>query len=321
MAEAKKKPAAKKPAAKKAAPAKKPAPKKSAPAKNPAPKKSAPAKKKPAAKKNAKPVKKSWGKMTIAERTAFRKRYGRMIMAILSMTVLLAAAGFFRFCVAGYSFSAALCAGTAFFIGFFTFSKSRKVVRLISFLLTLVIIAACVTEAFIIKASFGSADTDCDYLIVLGAKVRSDGPSLSLNDRVEAAAEYLAKHPNTVAVVSGGQGPDEPMTEAKAMYEGLVARGIAPSRIWQEDKAASTWENLQFSLNIIEEKTGRRPETVAVVSSEYHLFRAGLFTKAAGAGFIGIPAQTSIASLKINYFLREVAGVWHYYLLGGQYHD
>ena len=95
MAEAKKKTAAKKPAAQK-----KPAAKKAAPSKKPAPKKSAPAKKKPAAKKSAKPVKKSWGQMSIAERTAFRKRNGRVILAVLSMTVLLAAAGFFKFCVA-----------------------------------------------------------------------------------------------------------------------------------------------------------------------------------------------------------------------------
>ena len=287
-----------------------------------APKKTGASKKSPPKKKSVqKPVKKSWAKMSIAERTAARGQRRRKGLALLAMALLLAAAWFFRFCVAGYSFSAVLCAAGALIIGFYTFfKKSKAVTRLFTFLLCILVAAACVTEAFIIKASFGSPEADCPYLVVLGAKVRSDGPSLSLGNRIDAAFDYLKAHPDTVAIVSGGQGPDEPMTEAQAMYDALTARGIAPDRIWLEDKAASTWENLQFSLKLIEEKTGHRPETVAVVSSEYHLFRAELFTKAAGAEFIGIPAETTIPSLKINYFLREVAGVWHYYLLGGNYH-
>ena len=288
-----------------------------------APKRSGTSQKSPAKKKKSatKPVKKSWAKMSIAERTASRGRRRRTGLAVLTMILLTAAGYFFQFCVAGYSFTAVLCVTLALIIGFYTFfKKSKAVTRLFTFLLCLVLAAACVTEAFIIKASFGSPEEDCPYLVVLGAKVRADGPSLSLGNRIDAAFRYLEAHPDTVAIVSGGQGPDEPMTEAKAMYDALTARGIAPERIWLEDKASSTWENLQFSQNLIEEKTGHRPEAVAVVSSEYHLFRAELFTKAAGAEFIGIPAETTIPSLKINYFLREVAGVWHYYLLGGQYH-
>ena len=103
------------------------------------------------------------------------------------------------------------------------------------------------------------------------------------------------------------------------MYDELVKLGIDPGRIWLEDKATSTWENLNFSLNLIQEKTGTRPEKIGVVSSEYHLFRASLFAKANEVGFVGIPAATSRLSQKINHFMREVAGVWHYLILGGQY--
>ena len=130
---------------------------------------------------------------------------------------------------------------------------------------------------------------------------------------------YLLEHPEVIAVVSGGQGADEPMTEAQCMYDALVALGISPDRIWVEDKAESTWENLNFSLDLIEEKTGTRPTEIGVLSSEYHLFRASLFAKACDVGFIGIPAKTSRASQLINHCMREVAGVWHYILLGGQY--
>ena len=105
------------------------------------------------------------------------------------------------------------------------------------------------------------------------------------------------------------------------MYDQLTIRGIEPNRLWLEDKATSTWENLHYTLDLIEEKTGIRPKTIGLVSSEYHLFRAGLFGDACGVETVGIPAETSWFSIKVNYFMREVAGVWHYLILGGQYHD
>ena len=109
------------------------------------------------------------------------------------------------------------------------------------------------------------------------------------------------------------------MTEGQAMYDELIKLGIDPDRVWVEDKATSTWENLKLSLDLIQEKTGQRPEKLGVLSSEYHLFRASLLAKACQVEFVGIPAPTSRLSQMINHFMREVAGVWHYILLGGQY--
>ena len=183
-------------------------------------------------------------------------------------------------------------------------------------------LALCaVTELLVIHASLGDTHTACPYVVVLGAKVNGTTPSLSLSDRINAAHTYLATHPDTIAILSGGQGNDEDISEAQCMYDQLTKRGIPKSQLWLEDKATSTWENIQFSLNLIEEKTGNRPETIGLLSSEYHLFRAGLFAKDCGVETIGIPAKTSWFSLKLNYFTREVAGIWHYIILGGQYHD
>lgn len=114
------------------------------------------------------------------------------------------------------------------------------------------------------------------------AKVNRVGPSVSLWDRICAAYTYLDEHPNVVAVLSGGQGTDEPITEAECMYRELVNLGIDPQRLWMEEDATSTWENLNFSLDLIEEKTGERPQKLGVLSSEYHLYRAsGLQKRAA----------------------------------------
>ena len=124
-----------------------------------------------------------------------------------------------------------------------------------------------------------------------------------------------------ICIASGGQGTDEDISEAQCIFDHLTAMGIDKSRIWLEDKSTSTWENLHFSLNLIEENTGTRPEKIGILSSEYHLFRASLFADACGVESVGIPAPTSRFSLRVNYYLREVAGVWHYLILGGQYHD
>ena len=97
----------------------------------------------------------------------------------------------------------------------------------------------------------------------------------------------------------------------------LVKHGIEDSRIWMEEEATSTWENLSYSMALIEEKTGRRPEQIGLVSSEYHLYRAGLLARAENITSYGIPARTSWVTLRINYFLREIVAVWYYTLLGG----
>ena len=101
------------------------------------------------------------------------------------------------------------------------------------------------------------------------------------------------------------------------MYNDLTARGIDPDRVWMEDRATSTRENIRFSLDLIEEKTGIRPEKIGLVSSEYHLYRAGLFAREENVTSYGIPARTTWITLRINYYLREIAAVWYYTLLGG----
>ena len=189
--------------------------------------------------------------------------------------------------------------------------------RAVTVLLIIGLLIVGVTECFIIEASFGDLREHVDYVVVLGAKVRASGPSVSLWDRIYAAESYLKTHPDAIAVVSGGRGADEPMTEGHAMYDELVKRGIDPERIWIEDRATSTQENITFALDLIEERTGTRPDTLGVLSSEYHLLRAGLMTRDCGVEFVGIPAKTSRASQLINHMMREAAAVWEYIIIGG----
>ena len=250
------------------------------------------------------------------------------IVALVAVATLGAMAFFFKFMVPGYSFTALVCLlliAVILFYAFFPllgtkFPKFTKMtVRLCTAILCIGLVIVGLTEAVIIRHSFGDPKEEVRYMVVLGAKVRSTGPSVSLWDRIYGARDYLEAQEDVIAVVSGGQGPDEPMTEARAMYDALVDLGIPPERIWLEEDATSTWENITFSLDLIEATTGTRPEKIGVLSSEYHLFRASLLAKKCGVDFVGIPAETSRFSQKVNHFMREIAGVWHYLILGGTY--
>lgn len=241
------------------------------------------------------------------------------------IALLLILTFYFKFMVPGYSFSALVCLGLSGIVLFYAVMPllgrahpglARGLTLTVSAVLALGVLAAGITEAVILRESRGDPEDQAKYVVVLGAKVRQDGPSVSLWDRIYGAYDYLAAHPGTVAVVSGGQGPDEHMTEAQSMFDELTKMGIAPDRILLEEKATSTRENIQFSLDLIEEETGVRPQKIAVVSSEYHLCRAGMITRRCGAEFVGVPAETSRFSQKVNHFLREIAGVWQLLLLG-----
>jgi uncharacterized SAM-binding protein YcdF (DUF218 family) len=338
----KKKSPQKQAAPQKAAPktaAKKPAPKqtptKKAPPKKPTTAKRAPQKQTVQPKKTQ-PVRKPVApaepqRRTIADRKVAWSKVDKWSLARWIMLIPLGFFAFsFGFLYVGCSFTALVCLALMGVLLFYNicamlekaYPHPTKVVkRVFTVLLCIGILILGVTEALILKASFGDPDPGCKYVVVLGAKVRHDGPSVSLQNRIDAAYDYLTAHPDAIAIVSGGKGEDEPMTEAECMYDGLIARGINPERIWLEDKATSTWENLQFALDLIEEKTGIRPESIGIISSEYHLFRAGLFADACQVESVGIPAKTTLKSQKLNHFLREVAGVWHYILLGGQYEN
>ena len=142
--------------------------------------------------------------------------------------------------------------------------------------------------------------------IVLGCRVYGNTPSLSLKSRLDAAYEYLIDNPNAKCVVSGGQGPNEIMTEAESMYNYLVDKGISPDRIFKEDKSTSTRENIKFSLEVIEKEN--LPKEIAIVTNEYHQYRASKVAEKLGITPTAIPAKTPWWLFPTMY-TRELYGI------------
>jgi uncharacterized SAM-binding protein YcdF (DUF218 family) len=151
-------------------------------------------------------------------------------------------------------------------------------------------------------------------LLVLGAAIRGDQPSKLLRGRLETAYAYLIEHPDAVCIVSGGQREDEVCTEASVMKRYLVEKGIDPARIYEESASTSTFENVKFSREIIEEH-GLSP-SIAVVTQEFHQFRAQQFVERAGFNDVGAVVAHSPWHLLGSYWIRDFAGVCHMILLG-----
>lgn len=222
---------------------------------------------------------------------------------------------FFVFALTGHKFLGTALILAAAIIVVYRFA-GKKLTRVMTALIAAALIAFAAVETPIIAAAATDAPSGCEYIIVLGAGLHGTTPSLSLTDRLEAALEYLEENPETKAIVSGGQGPGENMTEAEAMGIWLEARGIAPERIIEEREATSTAENLEYSFGIILDRGDEPDAGTAIVTSEYHLYRAKLMAKDMGVEVSGIAGHTSRLTLMINYFIREAFAAAYYWIFG-----
>lgn len=153
------------------------------------------------------------------------------------------------------------------------------------------IIGALLAFGLVILISFGSflaiygsrdtADYTEDTVIVLGCGIRGERVSVGLAKRLNKAAEYHKNNPDAVIIVSGGQGPQEDITEALAMKRYLVDKGIDESKIIMEEKSTSTITNFRYSREIME-REGLSLSSVVFVTNAYHVYRAASYAKDEG---------------------------------------
>ncbi|MBR0160947.1 MAG: YdcF family protein [Oscillospiraceae bacterium] len=231
-------------------------------------------------------------------------------------SVLLPGLGFFfRFALRGYVYWGYLC---FFLVALILAHRFLPAVlwRIILALTCVGFLYFCAVEVPIIRNARTDAEPERPYLIVLGAAVYGDRPSLTLVRRLEGARDYLLQYPNSVAIVSGGMGKGETVTEGQAMSDWLVANGIPEERILKEEAATSTQENLAFSFKIIRERGDDPDGNVAIVSSAYHLFRAKSMARLAGVDAVGVAAPWGYPMVMLNYFIREAFGVTHLWVFG-----
>lgn len=209
---------------------------------------------------------------------------------------------------------AAGCGVLSFFLAHRTWVEKipKALRRIVQLLFGAGVVLFLVVEGLVISQFNATPKAGADVCIILGAQMKESGPSDVLQRRLDKALEYLWGNPDTIVVVSGGQGSNEPVSEAQGMRDYLIAKGIAEERILMEDASTNTWENLDYSAKLID-KSG---DDVVIVTNNFHVFRAVSIARKQGYSTVqGMAASTHRGNL-LNNLLREFLGVLKDFFVG-----
>jgi uncharacterized SAM-binding protein YcdF (DUF218 family) len=172
----------------------------------------------------------------------------------------------------------------------------------------LLILGCCYTLlviGLIFSQTKATPSDDVQTLLVLGAQIRGATseeayPSPVLKERLDTAFIYWKQHPEITIIVSGGQGPDEPATEASVMAAYLIDKGVPKKSIFEESDSKRTQENIQFSIERYS------PTHVAIVTNDFHMYRAQMLAKRQGIKQVSGLSAASKTSTTFSNYLREI---------------
>lgn len=249
--------------------------------------------------------------------TVFITRFSAIAFVMPFCAFTLACVAFFGYKVLPKWLKGVLCAGMSFFLATY-----------ITFL------SYSLATAASSKARLDALPEDEQLTVMIfGCYVRGEEPGRTLTTRLDAALSLLKRYPNADCIVSGGQGSNEAISEAEAMRRYLVSRGIAGERITLEDRSTNTSENLEYTFAILtgSESDGSAASTpgspassnstdsaqsvdtdgrrLVGVSSEYHLPRIRMLSRALGREIETYPAYDANIGNTLIYTLREYMGV------------
>lgn len=249
--------------------------------------------------------------------TVFITRFSAIAFVMPFCAFTLACVAFFGYKVLPKWLKGVLCAGMSFFLATY-----------IAFL------SYSLATAASSKARLDALPEDEQLTVMIfGCYVRGEEPGRTLTTRLDAALSLLKRYPNADCIVSGGQGSNEAISEAEAMRRYLVSRGIAEERITLEDRSTNTSKNLEYTFAILtgSESDGSAASTpgspassnstdsaqsvdtdgrrLVGVSSEYHLPRIRMLSRALGREIETYPAYDANIGNTLIYTLREYMGV------------
>ena len=159
---------------------------------------------------------------------------------------------------------------------------------------------------YLMISKISTKNQQINTVIVLGCRVIGESPSIMLNERIDACYKYLTNNPYTIAILSGGQGIDEGISEAECMYRALLKKGISEDRLLKENQSTTTKENITFSKQIILEK--QLSTEVMIITNDYHCYRAAYIAKQLGLQPKTYSAKTHWYLLP-TFYLREICAI------------
>lgn len=188
----------------------------------------------------------------------------------------------------------------AFIKGIWAEKIGRAAVCLVCVILLAAVCYCGIVSVKVLTYSMNDSDIPADTpAILLGCRVEGDKPGRMLSQRINAAYGYLTENPEAVCVLSGGQGWDERMSEAQAMYNTLTEMGISPDRLILEDKSTDTKENIANSKALLGDV-----DEVVIITTDFHQFRASIIAEKNGLKTYSCSSSSGIFSLPTN-IVRE----------------
>lgn len=187
-----------------------------------------------------------------------------------------------------------------------------RIVEIVLLVIAAVIVGLAVACSVAMISGVSGSPEPGSTVIVLGARVYGERVSLSMKGRLDAAIDFLNGNPESVCIVSGGQGKNETVTEASVMYRYLTEHGIDGDRIYIEDESTDTEENLRYSKKILEENGLN--DSVALATNGYHAYRAEHYAQKEGLNAEVIPAAT-VWWLWPTSVVREMYGILELWFL------
>lgn len=162
-----------------------------------------------------------------------------------------------------------------------------------------------------IYGNVSDVDHTEDVVIVLGAGIQGERVTRPLAHRLDTALAYWQENPDAIIVVTGGLGNRATITEAEAMARYLIARGVPETHILREELSTSTYENLVFAKEILEEIFADGFRAV-LISNDFHIYRAVRTARQVGIDVNRLGAYTDWYTWPVNY-LREMLAVFNFW--------
>lgn len=205
-----------------------------------------------------------------------------------------------------------LCGVAIILIGLFIdiVLKHKWMIAVIGCVVTALVFLISLILVFASNCQVSNAE---DAIIILGAGINGDEITPQLAERLDSGICYYNENPEVIIVVSGGQGYGETTSEAVAMKQYLISKGVPESAVLTEECSTSTYSNLSNSKQILDDYFSSE-YTVVIVTNRYHAFRAARIAKEAGMNFNILCADTPPAEIPLRY-LRECASICKYYLI------
>ena len=176
------------------------------------------------------------------------------------------------------------------------------VILLVIFLITVFAISLSVKSSAsekIIDIDKATELDDVDFILVLGAGLRSDGsPSDMLADRLLVGISLLENGVSDKLLMSGDNS-GEHYNEVAAMQTFALEHGVSPDKIILDGEGYSTYESV---FNAVKKYGAKK---IVIVTQEYHLYRALYIAEDFGIDAYGVHADLRSYRKQVYRNVRE----------------